>query len=93
MGNTHFTVNQVARKLALPINQVEEQIKRGRVEVYITKGLRFLTDRDVYKIRFAVYLQKERRLTPEQIDWILQTATPPYTSWMNELGALSDSCA
>jgi hypothetical protein len=84
MGVSYLTIEQVARKVGTTSELVEEQIAQGRVQVTRKNGRRFLSDQEVYKLSFVLYLQNERRLSPEQIERVLQKARPPYTSWQQD---------
>ena len=80
--SNYFTVAQAARKLRTTIELIDEQIQQGRVDPVDRNGLIFLSDRDVYRLKFIFYLQQERRLSSADIEQILQDHRPPYSSWM-----------
>jgi hypothetical protein len=90
MGERYLTIDQVARQLDTTAESIEEQILRGRVLPTQKRGLRFLSDRDVYKLKFVFYLEQKRRLSPQQIDTLLETVSPPYDTWQEQLAMSAD---
>jgi hypothetical protein len=85
MGERYLSIDQVARHLNTTPASIEEQIQRGRVMPTEKRGRRFLSDREVYKLKFVLYLEQKCSLSPEQIDAVLETASPPYDTWRQQL--------
>ena len=90
MGERYLSIDQVARHLDTTPESIEEQILRGRVLPTERRGLRFLSDREVYKLKFVLYLQRKCCLSPEQIDVVLETVSPPYDTWREQLATAAD---
>jgi hypothetical protein len=90
MGERYLTIDQVARQLETTLESIEEQIQRGRVLPAEKRGLRFLSDREIYKLKFVFYLEQKCRLSPDQIDVVLDTVSPPYDSWQEQLAMVAD---
>ncbi len=88
MGERYLTIDQVVRELDTSSEAVEEEIRRGRIKATVKRNLRFLSDREVYKLKFIFYLERKCELSPDQIDRILETVSPPYHAWQEQLAAV-----
>jgi hypothetical protein len=84
MGERYLTIDQTARYLDATPESIEEQIQRGRVLPTEKRGRQFLSDREVYKLKFVFYLEQKCGLSAEQIDVVLETVSPPYDSWQEQ---------
>jgi len=90
MGERYLTIDQVVRELETSVEAIEEQIRRGRIKTTVKRNLSFLSDREVYKLKFVFYLERKCQLSSEQIDTVLETVSPPYHSWQEQLAAVVD---
>lgn len=90
MGERYLTIEQTARHLDATAESIEEQIQRGRVLPTEKRGRLFLSDREVYKLKFVFYLEQKCLLSAEQIDAVLETVSPPYDSWQEQLAMVVD---
>lgn len=90
MGEHYLAIDQVARELDTPVELIEEQIRRGRVKTAVKHNLRYLSDREVYKLKFIFYLERKCELSSEQVDTVLETVSPPYHTWQEQLAMVVD---
>lgn len=90
MNGRYLTIEQAARQIGTTPESIEEQILQGRVLPTEKRGLRFLSDRDVYTLKFVFYLEQKCLLTPQQIDTVLARVSPPYDSWREQLAMVAE---
>jgi hypothetical protein len=90
MSARYVTIEQAARQLDATPESIEEQIVQGRVLPIEKRGLRFLSDRDVYTLKFVFYLERQCLLSQEQIDAVLERVSPPYDSWREQLAMAAE---
>ncbi|MEX2299767.1 MAG: hypothetical protein WD733_02455 [Bryobacterales bacterium] len=88
MGERYLTIDQVVRELETSAEAIEDQIRRGRINTTVKRNLRFLSDHEVYKLKFIFYLDRKCQLSSEQIDTVLETVSPPYHTWQEQLAAV-----
>ena len=78
---TYRSIEQLAGDLNISVDRIMMLVKVGLVRSVEKGNLMFLSDTELYKLRFILYLQREHHLLLPEIERILQTHRPPYADW------------
>lgn len=75
---TYTPLERAAEKLKTTADTLRAFESRGWVSITEKNGLKFLADKEEYKARFILELQRVRKFNDAQISKILAAQAPPY---------------